>query len=216
MKCPNCQTENPEGIRFCGKCGQPLKLELVCPQCGHANPPGNEFCYDCGHSLAEIPPPSVAPPSPEHTSFAGGRYQIKRFLGEGSKKKVYLAHDTLLDRDIAFALLKTEQLDDAARTRITGEAQVMGRLGSYQNVVTVFDLREHEEQPYIVTVFDLGEHEDQPYIVAELMAGGDIEGLIENASEHRLPLEQAIDIAKSVCLGSKSAHSKGVIKCKLM
>jgi len=141
MKCPNCQTENPEGIRFCGKCGQPLKLELVCPQCGHANPPGNEFCYDCDHSLVEIPPPSVAPPSPEHTSFAGGRYQIKRFLGEGSKKKVYLAHDTLLDWDIAFALLKTEQLDDAARTRITGEAQVMGRLGSYQKAVTVFDLR---------------------------------------------------------------------------
>lgn len=76
---------------------------------------------------------------------------------------------------------------------------------------------EHEEQPCIVTVFDLGEHEDQPYIVAELMAGGgDIEGLIENASEHRLPLEQSIDIANSVCLGSKSAHSKGVIKCKLM
>ncbi|MSQ22675.1 MAG: hypothetical protein EXR53_05130 [Dehalococcoidia bacterium] len=41
-------------------------------------------------------------------SFAGGRYQVKKFLGEGGKKRVYLAHDTTLDRDVAFALIKTE------------------------------------------------------------------------------------------------------------
>ncbi len=39
------------------------------------------------------------------TSFANGRYQVKKFLGEGGKKKVYLAHDTLLDREVAFALI---------------------------------------------------------------------------------------------------------------
>ena len=35
-------------------------------------------------------------------SFAAGRYVVSKFLGEGGKKKVYLAHDTVLDRDIAF------------------------------------------------------------------------------------------------------------------
>jgi len=121
---------------------------------------------------------------------------VKRFLGEGGKKKVYLAHDTLLDRDVAFALLKTEKLDDEARTRITREAQAMGRLGSHQ---------------HIVTVHDFGEHQGQPYIVIELMGGGDVESLIEKAPERRLPLEQAIDIAKSVCLALEFAHSQGVI-----
>jgi len=116
-------------------------------------------------------------------------------LGEGGKKKVYLAHDTLLDRDVAFALIKTEKLDEEARTRITREVQAMGRLGSHQ---------------HIVTVFDFGEHQGQPYIVAELMAGGDVEGLIEKAPEHRLPLEQTIDIAKAVCQGLEFAHSQGV------
>ena len=53
---------------------------------------------------------TTAPTQP--TSFANGRYQVKRFLGEGGKKKVYLAHDTTLDRDVAFALIKTEGLDD--------------------------------------------------------------------------------------------------------
>ncbi len=58
------------------------------------------------------------------TSFANGRYQVKRFLGEGGKKRVYLAQDTLLDREVAFALIKTEGLDEVSRTRITREAQV--------------------------------------------------------------------------------------------
>jgi hypothetical protein len=31
---------------------------------------------------------------------------IQEFLGEGGKKKAYLAHDTLLDREVAFALIK--------------------------------------------------------------------------------------------------------------
>src|SRR5439155_24471407 len=54
----------------------------------------------------------AAPPT--LTSFANGRYEVRRFLGEGGKKKVYLAHDTLLDRDVAFALIQTQGLDASA------------------------------------------------------------------------------------------------------
>ena len=86
---------------------------------------------------------------------------MERSLGEGGKKLVYLAHDSLLDREVAFALIKTEGLDETSRTRITHEAQAMGRLGAH---------------PHIVAVFDLGEHEGRPYIVSELMGGGDVEG----------------------------------------
>ena len=50
--------------------------------------------------------PTTSPAQP--TSFANSRYQVKQFLGEGGKKKVYLAQDTLLDREVAFALIKTE------------------------------------------------------------------------------------------------------------
>jgi tetratricopeptide (TPR) repeat protein len=121
---------------------------------------------------------------------------VKKFLGEGGKKKVYLAHDTLLERDVAFALIKTEKLDDASRTRIIREARAMGRLGDHPN---------------IVTIHDMGDHEGQPYIVIPLMPGGDVEGLIEKAPEHRLPIEQAVGIAKAVCRGLEFAHSKGII-----
>ena len=130
------------------------------------------------------------------TSFANGRYQVQRFLGEGGKKKAYLAHDTLLDQEVAFALIKTEGLDETSRTRITREAQAMGRLGSH---------------PHIVTVFDLGQEADQPYMVTELMGGGDVEGLIETATDQRLPLEQAIKIAQETCQGLEFAHGRGVV-----
>ena len=79
-------------------------------------------------STAQTAPPSLAPPSEQPTSFANRRYEVKRFLGEGGKKRVYLAQDTLLDREVAFALIKTEGLDEVSRTRITREAQAMGRL----------------------------------------------------------------------------------------
>jgi serine/threonine protein kinase len=142
-------------------------------------------------------PPALTPTSPaEPTSFANGRYQVQRFLGEGGKKKVYLAHDTTLDREVAFALIKAEGLDDTSRTRIQREAQAMGRLGSH---------------PHIVTVFDLGEERDQPYMVTELMGGGDVERLVEDAEGHRLPLEQAINIAVETCRGLEFAHSRGIV-----
>ena len=104
-------------------------------------------------AVSRADPPSAETlsnePSDLPTSFANGRYQVKRFLGEGGKKRVYLARDTLLDREVAFALIKTEGLDEVSRTRITREAQAMGRLGSHSHIVTVFDLGEHEGQPYV-------------------------------------------------------------------
>ncbi len=91
-------------------------------------------------SLAEDPGIPSAAVDAQPPSFANGRYQVKEFLGEGGKKRVYLAQDTLLDREVAFALIKTEGLDEVSRTRITREAQAMGRLGSHPHIVTVFDL----------------------------------------------------------------------------
>src|SRR5581483_12426915 len=90
---------------------------------------------------APAPTPIPQPPSPaQPASFANGRYVVRKFLGEGGKKRVYLAHDTLLDRDVAFALIKTEGLDAEGRERIRREAQAMGRLGTHPHIVTVYDI----------------------------------------------------------------------------
>jgi serine/threonine protein kinase len=196
MKCPKCQTENPEEAKFCRKCGQSFRTELLCPQCGRPILPDSDFCTECGRRIAAEAAPPTSTTSPLPTSFANGRYQVKKFLGEGGKKKVYLAHDTELDRDVAFALIKTEKLDESARTRIKREAQAMGKLGDH---------------PSIVSIFDIGDHQGQPYIVIPFMPGGDVEGLIKKAPDHKLPLDTAVAIAKSVCKGLEFAHAKGII-----
>jgi len=163
-------------------------------------------------------PPTGAPDaahgtaSPGPTSFASGRYVVRKFLGEGGKKKVYLAHDTLLDRDVAFALIKTEGLDDAGRDRITREAQAMGRLGSHPHIVSVFDLGEEPalEDAAVGAGFEPA-RPTQPYIVTELMGGGDVEGLIEKEPEHRPPLERTLEIGIQVCRGLEFAHAHGIV-----
>jgi len=142
--------------------------------------------------------PSEALPA----SFGAGRYEVKRFLGEGGKKRVYLAHDSLLDRDVAFALIKSEGLDNVGKERITREAQAMGRLGAHPNIVSVFDLGTEPSR---------SSQDGQPFMVTELMGGGDVEGLIERAPDHRVPLDQALVIADEVCRALEHAHTHGVV-----
>ncbi|MCH7734753.1 MAG: serine/threonine protein kinase, partial [Chloroflexi bacterium] len=144
-----------------------------------------------GQSITTASPQTDTP-----TSFANGRYEVTGFLGEGGKKKVYLVHDTTLDRDVAFGLIKAEGLDDASRQRITREAQAMARLG---------------DNPNIMPIFDLGEENGQPYMVGPLMGGGDVEALIEDAEDGRLSLEDALRIASEICHGLEFAHSKSII-----
>ncbi|MBC8185446.1 zinc ribbon domain-containing protein [candidate division KSB1 bacterium] len=57
MKCPKCQTDNPDTQKFCGECG--TKLEIICSNCGCNNPPQYNFCGECGHNL--ILPSELAP-----------------------------------------------------------------------------------------------------------------------------------------------------------
>ncbi len=218
MPCSNCGEENPSQARFCMFCA--TLLQTTCPQCGAEAPQEARFCMSCAAPLSEdVAPPEHAAAEPPETpvaerpaSFADGRYVVDRFLGEGGKKLVYLAHDELLDRDVAFALIKTEGLDDASRQRISREAQAMGRLGSHPHIVTVFDLGQLPVAPSVSSVPSVpASAESQPFMVTELMGGGDVEGILEDADGGRLPLEQAISIAVETCRGLEFAHEKGIV-----
>ena len=196
MLCPSCGHENPPEARFCNSCS--FQLEARCPSCNQTNPAGSAFCNACGASLAEapVPAPTPAPAPTVPTAFAAGRYQVKRFLGEGGRKRVYLAHDTRLDRDVAFSLIKTEGLDASGLARVRREAQAMGRLGSH---------------PHIVTVHDIGDEDRQPYIIQEFMEGGSVQDIVDQTPDHRLPIDQSLQIAAEVCQALQHAHDRGII-----
>jgi len=93
--CPRCGHENPKEHKFCSECDASLLVR--CPACGTDCPPGAKFCGQCGAVfLRDTSAPAVVPRpelsvAPTPTSFVSGRYEVQRFLGEGGKKKVYLA-----------------------------------------------------------------------------------------------------------------------------
>ena len=171
MRCSSCDLEIVDNSKFCQECG--ARQLASCAGCGTSLPPSAKFCPECGHATSEVPatattgsspasssasPPASAIPTatqaPEPgTSFASGRYRIERLLGEGAKKRVYLARDTLIDREVALALVKGEGLDEGGRLRVRREAQAMGQLGDHANVVTVYDVGQEGDQLYIVTQY---------------------------------------------------------------
>ena len=134
---------------------------------------------------------ATEPPS----SFANGRYEVRRFLGEGGKKKVFLAHDTLLDRDVAFALIKTE---DWTRQAASASRARRRRWAAWATIRT--------SSPSTTSAM-----RRPTVLILPLLPGGDVEGLIEKAADHRLPLDQALKIAIETCRGLEFAHGKGIV-----
>ncbi|MFQ5512056.1 MAG: protein kinase, partial [Candidatus Krumholzibacteriia bacterium] len=202
MDCPRCGQGNREEAQFCDHCGAAMRA--TCPQCESELRSEAKFCDRCGYRIEASGPVavtatpaaagSVTPPVP--SGFADERYQIKEFLGEGGRKKVYLARDTRLDRDVALALIKTEGLDTEGRVRVRREAQAMGRLGDHG---------------HIVTVYDVGECDGRLFIVCQYMAGGDLESVLEDAPDRRLAIPEAVRVAGEVAQGLEHAHGKDVI-----
>jgi class 3 adenylate cyclase len=164
-------------------------IQVQCATCGNDLREEARFCDACG---TPIDHPSEQLPA----SFAAGRYEIKSFLGEGARKRVYLAHDLKLARDVALALIKTEGLDSGAMARVRREAQSTAKLGDHPNVVTVYDI---------------GEEDGQQYIVSQYMSGGSLADLLDGIDGRRLPVDRAVETATQIARALAHAHSHGVI-----
>ncbi len=82
------------------------------------------------------------------------RYRLSRELGRGGMGSVWLAKDERLGRDVAIKRLHSAS--SLARKRLAREARVMAQL-SHPNVVAVFDVSAHADEPYIVMEYIEGE-----------------------------------------------------------
>jgi class 3 adenylate cyclase len=105
MKCPNCQFENPESLKFCGECG--AKLERICSECGSPNPPQFKFCGECGKDL--VSPKSIitdySKPQSYTPKFLTEKILTTRSSIEGERKLV-----TVLFADVANYTAMSESL----------------------------------------------------------------------------------------------------------
>ena len=107
MKCPKCQFDNREGVKFCEKCG--AKIELVCPNCGAKIPTDRQFCGECGHDLKkleEAPPIDYSEPQSYTPKYLADKILTTRSSIEGERKLV-----TVLFADVANYTSISEKLD---------------------------------------------------------------------------------------------------------
>ena len=126
------------------------------------------------------------------------RYQISHPLGAGGSSQVYLAKDTALNREVAIKVLDPAAAADGnLRRMFVKEARSLAQLS----------------HPNIVSVFDVGEVQDQPYIVKEHVAGGSLKARIERAGP--LKAGDAVRFAIEIANGLAFAHSKGIIHADL-
>jgi class 3 adenylate cyclase len=88
MKCPKCQADNREGIKFCEECG--AKMELKCPKCGAEIPLGKKYCGECGHDLS-LP----SKPIPKELSFEEKLAKIQRYLPKDLTQKILSQRDKI-------------------------------------------------------------------------------------------------------------------------
>src|SRR5712671_3991277 len=112
-----------------------------------------------------------------------GRYRIVGELGRGAMGVVYRALDPLIERDVAIkTLLPTlpEEIMAEVRERFLREARSAGRLN----------------HPNIVTIYDVGEHEGVAYIAMELLEGRSLQQILRGGE--RLPFATIADVAAQV------------------
>src|SRR5215831_11158403 len=195
MICAACGRVNREDAKFCDGCGTRISFE--CLSCGRPLVAGLSRCEACGARVAEPAAKGRALQSPLSSGvFVNGRYRIGRFLGEGRRKRVYLARDERVGREVALALFDGQRLDAETWLRVEREAEAMALLG---------------EHPRIVFRYDRGREAGVAYVVSRFMSGGGLEERVARHPLRRLPAPDALRLVGDLAEALEHAHGRGVI-----
>ncbi|MEH7106814.1 Stk1 family PASTA domain-containing Ser/Thr kinase [Bacillus sp. JJ1764] len=123
-----------------------------------------------------------------------GRYKILDMIGGGGMANVYLAHDMILDRDVAVKMLRLDFANDEEFIkRFHREAQSATSLN----------------HPNIVNIYDVGEEKDLYYIVMEYVEGQTLKQYIQQNSPLRV--EESIGIMRQLTSAISHAHHNHII-----
>ena len=138
MKCPRCQNDNPEGTRFCGRCGREL--------------PGSGETVASGTATFQTPSKGLE----RGTTFAR-RFEIIEEIGQGGMGTVYKAYDSKIREVVALKLLKPEIASDLEVIERFRNEIKLARQVSHRHVCRMYDLGEEWLSIYISMEYVAGE-----------------------------------------------------------
>jgi len=123
-----------------------------------------------------------------------GKYDVLDVIGKGGMGIVYRAKDPFLDRMVAIKIMTISYADyPDLLQRFYREAKATANL----------------QHPNIVTVYELGEHEGSPYLAMQYLEGSSLEVMLRTRQE--LSLLQKIDVVIQACHGLSYAHQRGIV-----
>ena len=122
------------------------------------------------------------------------RYEIIKSIGEGGMANVYLAYDTILDRNVAIKVLRGDLANDEKFVR------------RFQREALSASSLSH---PNIVAMYDVGEDDGLYYIVMEYVEGKTLKQLLKKRGS--LTLSEAIDIMLQLTDGMAHAHDSYIV-----
>src|SRR5690349_12416665 len=129
------------------------------------------------------------------TDLLPDRYAGAQPVGRGGMGEIFRATDTMLGRAVAIKVLDERYArDESVRARFTREALAVARLSG---------------NPHIVTIYDVGETGERPFIVMEYLGGGSLEQRLRD--EGAQPPAQALDWLEQAASALDAAHREGIV-----
>ena len=123
-----------------------------------------------------------------------GRYKVVKLLGAGGMGVVCLAHDEVIDRQVALKILpESIASDPEIKARFVAEARAAGKL----------------IHPHTVGIFEIGEDDGTNFLVMEYISGGNLADEIRNRGA--LPVLEATRLLADATRGVAAAHKAGLI-----
>ena len=122
------------------------------------------------------------------------RYKIIKSIGEGGMANVYLAYDTILEREVAVKILRGDLAEDEKFVR------------RFQREANSASSLKH---PNIVEVYDVGEDNGKYFIVMEYINGKTLKSLIKKRGV--LTVEEVVDIMLQLTSAVSCAHDSYII-----